>query len=152
MSPLPPVAATVPGSARKSPMRQPPPPAEVQPCGDITIPAASATTPGDAAAEAAAAALAAPAVGCPIGGSLGSGGRLGVQSPFAASPELLAKKLDAEFGAAADAAAAGMTTPLKPSRRGSGIIGGSLRSVLHPRKALSRALSSRIGDLAPSSF
>ena len=95
MSPLPPVAAAVPSSQRRSPRRQ----ASQQQLSAEAAAAAvagqyAAVTPGEAAAEAAAlkAAPATPFVcGVPS---------MPLQSPFTTSPEPLARKLDAEFGAA----------------------------------------------------
>lgn len=134
MSQLPPVAATVPGSQRRLLRRQQ---SQQQPSASEAV-----ATPGDAATDAAAAVLAT------LPASSGGSGSRPVQSPFAAPSQPLAKNLHAELCAAADSADA--LAPL--GNAGGGGIGGSLRSVLHPTKALSRALSSRIGDLSPAGF
>ena len=108
MSPLPPVAAAVPGTQRRPPRWQAPQQQQQQQqqqAGDRAAPAATGVTPpagvatpGGAAAEAAAAVLAGPTA---TGAFSGGVPLQPLHSPFAASPEPLARKLDAEFGAAA---------------------------------------------------
>ena len=108
MSPLPPMAAAVPGSQRRPPRWQASQPQQ-QLSRETPLaaaaglnPAAAAATPGEAAAEAAAAVMAAP-IAPGLDGSGSVSGRAPPQplrSPFAASPQPLARKLDAEFGAA----------------------------------------------------
>ncbi len=72
-----------------------------------------------------------------------------VQSPFADAPDHAAKRLDAEFGEAADAklAATLQASSLEDGERG-GVISSSIRGMLHPTRVLSRALSGRIGSFS----
>jgi hypothetical protein len=100
MSPLPPVAAAVPGLQRRPPRWQAPQQQAGEVAAAATVglnPKVTAVTPGDAAAEAAAAVMTTP-----VDPRMSSSGAppQPLQSPFAASPEPLARKLDAEFGAA----------------------------------------------------
>lgn len=72
-----------------------------------------------------------------------------VHSPFTDAPDHAAKRLDAEFGEAADAKLAATLQASSPEggERG-GVISSSIRDMLHPTRVLSRALSGRIGSFS----